>query len=105
MLWRSFTCLSAMCLLVLKLINLCVCAHLLNFKGENTMKKKDKMAQKICSHLKTIKTSTKCPSDAEGKVATDRLCGCESWCERSDSCELEGHVRDQWVSRWFCVGL
>lgn len=44
-------------------------------------------------------------SDAEGKVTSHRLCGCESWCERSDSCELEGQVRDQWVSRWFWVGL
>lgn len=63
------------------------------------------MAPKICTHLKTIKTRTKCQSDAEGKVTSDRPCGCESWCERSDSCELEGQVRDQWVSRWFWVGL
>lgn len=67
----------------------------------NTVKKVNKIAPKISRHLKTIKTRTKCQSAAEGKVTSDRPCGCE----RSDGCELEGRGGDQWVSQWFGVGL
>lgn len=84
---------------------LCVCARLAS-NLQKLWKNTDKMAPKICSRLKTTNTRAKTSVSRSGESDAWQTVTFEweSWCERSDSCELEGQGGDQWVSRWVGEG-